>query len=91
MTGSLGFGRADITNLGPDGGVVRLRTSHYAIGWRAKFGAPAQPVCHFATGFWAGALAAAAGVAPERIVAREHRCAAAHGQDQGCEITVEVL
>lgn len=92
LFGSLGFGKAEVSSLTDQGGTVILRTSHYAIGWRAKFGAPSQPVCHFATGYWAGALAAATNIAPERILARESRCAALHEhENHPCEIVIEVL
>jgi predicted hydrocarbon binding protein len=90
LFGSLGFGQAEVSALTPYGGTVVLRTSHYAIGWRSRFGASAKPVCHFAAGFWAGALAAAVGLAPERVAAHERCCAARDEQDQGCEIVIEV-
>lgn len=87
--GSLGFGLADISGLSARGGAVKLVTSHYAIGWRAKFGAAEAPVCHFATGFWAGAVAAASGFAPERVLGAERACAVMAGET--CELTIEVL
>ncbi len=84
-----GFGKADLSGLDPhEGGTIKLVTSHYALGWRAKWGASKAPVCHFATGFWRGAVAAAAGLAPERVAAREVSCAAVN--DGNCEIQVEV-
>lgn len=86
--GENGFGHADVQALRADGGSVVLATSHYATGWRAKWGSSPQPVCHFATGFWAGALAAAAGLAPERVVAVEEACAAVDAE--ACRICVEV-
>lgn len=89
LFGSLGFGLADIDGLTPKGGSVALVTSHYAIGWRAKFGPATAPVCHFAAGFWTAAVAVAAGIAPERVIARERRCAAV--SEEGCSILVEVL
>lgn len=91
LFGSLGFGLAELAELGPLGGSVRLPHSHYALGWREKFGAPQGPVCHFAAGYWAGALAAAAGLAPERVRAKETRCAALTGDAAGgCELSLEV-
>ena len=91
LFGSLGFGAADASALSVDGGPVTLRTSHYAIGWRSKFGPNPRPVCHFATGFWAGALATVAGLPPERVRADEVRCAVTGQGTGGCEIRVEVL
>jgi hypothetical protein len=91
LFGSLGFGLANIDGLTLEGGSVVLATSHYAIGWRAKFGPPAAPVCHFAVGYWAAAVAVAAGVAPERVVGGERRCAAVAREGDGCSIDVEVL
>jgi hypothetical protein len=89
LFGSLGFGLADLSGLTEQGGTVVLSTSHYALGWRAKFGPSAAPVCHFATGYWAAALAAAAGVAPERVLSAERRCGAV--VDESCQIEIEVL
>lgn len=92
---SLGFGKADIAGLTDEGGIVALPTSHYAIGWRAKFGRAASPVCHFAAGYWAAAVAAATSVAPERVTPVEARCAAMNAADAvsggGCAIHIEVL
>lgn len=93
LFGSLGFGLADIGGLTVFGGSVVLRTSHYAIGWRAKFGPASAAVCHFAVGYWAAAVAAAAGIAPERVIAVERGCAAVSpdGDAESCSIDVEVL
>ncbi|UQA60679.1 hypothetical protein [Polyangium aurulentum] len=90
LFGKLGFGLADVSALDAEGGRVRLVTSHYALGWREKFGPAADPVCHFAAGFWASALGVSAGLAPERLLVREASCAAVTEQG-ACEIQVEVL
>lgn len=74
--GMLGFGRADVTQLGPQGGTVRISPSHYGMGWLAKFGPSARPVDHFATGFFRGAVCAARGLAPERVTSEQTACAA---------------
>lgn len=87
--GSLGFGLADVSALGELGGLVALRTSHYAIGWQAKFGAASAPVCHFAVGFWAGVVAAASGHSLERVTGVEQGCAAV--SEGPCSILIEVL
>ncbi|MEM7152752.1 MAG: V4R domain-containing protein [Myxococcota bacterium] len=85
---SNGFGRADCSELGPNGGTITLPTSHYAIGWRAKFGPAKAPVCHFAAGFWRGAVVAAASLTPERVQCEEIQC---HAVDDGpCVLKVEV-
>lgn len=89
LFGSLGFGQAETSSLTPNGGGVRLITSHYAIGWKAKWGAAEHPVCYFPVGFWMAALAAAAGLAPERLQGRERSCAALGAAV--CELEIEVL
>ncbi|UJR85792.1 hypothetical protein [Sandaracinus amylolyticus] len=72
---TLGFGRADVSEVTPMGGLVTISPSHYAVGWIAKFGPSTRPVDHFATGFFRGALTAAAGLAPERVDAEQRACA----------------
>jgi predicted hydrocarbon binding protein len=86
--GSLGFGRADVSGLGADGGSVVLAPCHYAIGWSAKFGQASAPVSHFATGFFRGALTAATGLASERVDAVQVLCAAM-GHDKS-EIQIRI-
>lgn len=88
LFGQNGFGLADLSALGSDGGLVTLGASHYALGWRSKWGPSERPVCHFATGYFAGALVAARGIAPERVVAREEHCAAV--SEGACRIRLEV-
>lgn len=85
---SNGFGTADLSQLAEYGGRITLPTSHYAVGWAAKFGPARAPVSHFATGYWRGAVVAAAEHSPERVVARQTKCRAM-GADV-CEIEVEV-
>ena len=84
-----GFGQADLAALTPQGGAVRLDLSHYAIGWKSKWGDSKHPVCHYPTGFWMGALSAATGLAPERLQGRELSCAASGSVF--CELAIEVL
>lgn len=83
-----GFGRADVSGLGPHGGRIELVPSHYALGWVAKWGRRETPCCHFAVGFFAAAVAVAGGHASERIRAYEVRCAAAGAES--CSLVVEV-
>lgn len=89
MFGSLGFGLAELSPH--EAGVgVKLKTSHYAVGWQAKFGRAGAPVCHFAVGYWRGAVAAAMGLSPERVGGTERRCAACGVERDGCELSIEV-
>jgi len=54
-----GFGRwADLSDLGPEGGIVRTPDAHYSFGWKAKFGPTKDPVDYFGTGWLAGAASA---------------------------------
>ena len=57
-----GFGTLALAGLGPEGGRLSTEHSHYALGCRAKQGVSKAPVCFFATGFLAGALAAIHGL-----------------------------
>jgi hypothetical protein len=86
--GANGFGLADTGDLTADGGTVELPHSHYALGWREKWNAPSEPVCHFAVGFWKGALCAAAGLDLSRVRAEEQRCAAV--SEGPCVLRLEV-
>ena len=83
-----GFGRADVTALGPWGGSAVMDRSHYAVGWLAKWGARATPCCFFPAGWFAGAVAVAGGHAPERVAAREVSCLAAGAER--CSFVVEL-
>jgi hypothetical protein len=85
----LGFGVADLAGLDGQGGRVVLHNSHYAVGRRSKWGVSERPACAFPTGFWAGALASAAQVGAERVLAEEKQCAAMGSRS--CEIAIEVL
>ena len=49
-----GFGTFDLGALGADGGRVTTVNSHYAHGWKSRFGRSEAPVCFFASGFLAG-------------------------------------
>jgi V4R domain len=53
-----GFGVLDLSAVSPDGGSVTIANSHYAVGWKAQWDKAEQPVCLFARGWIAGALAA---------------------------------
>jgi hypothetical protein len=53
-----GFGTIDLAKLSDKGGSVATPNSHYAFAWRAKWKSAFDPVCHFASGWLAGAAAA---------------------------------
>lgn len=83
-----GFGTFDIAKLGESGGVATMPRSHYAIGWLSRWGVRSTPGCYFPAGYLAGAVAVAAKVAPERVVATETQCHAAGAEI--CSFVVEV-
>ncbi len=78
-----GFGTFDLGTLSADGGVTRTRNSHYALGWRVKFKQSSTPVCHFASGWLAGALAAIYDK-PNGSYSVEHRTCSATGAHEDC-------
>lgn len=83
-----GFGAFDIEHLTECGGIATMQRSHYAIGWRSRWGLRTTPGCYFPAGYLAGAVAIAAKLAPERVTATETMCHAA-GADH-CTFAVEV-
>jgi len=83
-----GFGLLDLGEFGPRGGRATLTSSHYALGWLARWGARSSPGCFFAAGYLAGMLAAASRLSPERITSREVECLAAGAPR--CSFVVEV-
>ncbi len=83
-----GFGALDMGRLSERGGIATILRSHYAIGWRSRWGLRATPGCYFPTGYLAGAVAFASKLAPERVTATETGCYAA-GADH-CSFLVEV-
>lgn len=85
----LGFGRLETGALTPRGGTVACAGSHYAMGWLSKYGERDTPACHFVSGFVAGMVAVAFGVAPERLHVKETRCLATG--HSACRFKVEVL
>lgn len=89
LFGTLGFGRADVSGVDAMGGVVSISPSHYAVGWIAKYGPSSRPIDHFATGFFRGALCAAAGHAPERVEADQRTCAGMR-EGEATEIVLRV-
>ena len=79
----LGFGTVDLSKLSASGGTVQLASSHYAMGWRSKYGRSDRPVCFFAAGF---VEAAARHLFGAPFTAEETRCVARG--DPRCEIVV---
>jgi predicted hydrocarbon binding protein len=83
-----GFGAIDISGMTERGGTAIMLRSHYAIGWRSRWGVRTTPGCYFPSGYLAGAIAIASKLAPERVTATETGCYAS-GADH-CTFVVEV-
>ncbi len=83
-----GFGVFDISQLNLRGGTATIARSHYALGWRSRWGVRPTPGCFFPSGYLAGAIAIASNLAPERVTVNETECYAA-GAEQ-CTFVVEV-
>lgn len=83
-----GFGAFAIDGLTERGGTATMLRSHYAIGWRSRWGVRPNPGCYFPAGYLAGAVAIAAKLTPERVTATETACYAS-GAEQ-CSFVVEV-
>jgi hypothetical protein len=82
-----GFGTVDLKRTSARGGTVAAPTSHYAHGWRLKFGPSKEQVCYFLSGWLAGALAAIHDL-PNGSFRVEHReCSAVDGQTCRFELT----
>ncbi len=77
----LGFGRLDLSGLGPGGGTVQSPGTHYSLAWKLKFGPHREPVDHFTTGWLAGALGAVHGLERGTVTARQEACLAAGDPD----------
>lgn len=82
-----GFGTFALGTLGPDGGKVSTTDSHYAHGCRAKLGESQEPVCFFAQGFLAGALAAIHGVPDGSFGVTHSACMACGAPECVFEVT----
>lgn len=81
-----GFGTLSLDGVGPEGGTVRTSSSHYALGWLSRFGKSEEPVCFFASGWLAGALAAIHDAPAGTFAVRHDTCCAA-GAD-ACEFVL---
>ncbi|MDX2010289.1 MAG: V4R domain-containing protein [Myxococcaceae bacterium] len=69
----LGFGQLDLSALSAAGGRAVASGSHYALGFRSKFGSSGEPVCFFVAGF---IEAAARRLFRAPFSVRERACAA---------------
>jgi predicted hydrocarbon binding protein len=76
-----GFGLIGFDRVDQDGGIVVAPVSHYAVGWKAKFGERKTPGCFFVCGFIAGAMEAAYNAGIGSYDVTELRCVAA-GDDE---------
>jgi hypothetical protein len=85
---SFGFGDIDFGKVSPNGGRVTLKDSYFAQSWNAQFGRRATPGCHFATGYIAGAMAAAFSKHTGGYSVQERRCISSGARQ--CEFDVEV-
>jgi predicted hydrocarbon binding protein len=54
----MGFGRLDLSDLDESGGKAYADSSHYVIGWLAKYERRSAPVCYLTCGFLGGVLSA---------------------------------
>jgi hypothetical protein len=74
-----GFGSVALDGLDEKGGTVETPHSHYATGWRSKWGSASSPVCYFDSGFLAGALAAVYGLPNGAFSVENPTCIASGG------------
>ncbi|MCB9656752.1 MAG: hypothetical protein H6726_03805 [Sandaracinaceae bacterium] len=82
-----GVGLVRLADLGPDGGRTATASSHYAQGCIAKFGKAHAPVCFFASGFIAGALAAIHGQPQGTYTVAHPTCMACSAPECVFEVT----
>ncbi|HET8654144.1 MAG TPA: V4R domain-containing protein [Longimicrobiaceae bacterium] len=80
-----GLGRLDLSETGPGGGTASLADSLVALGWRARHGRSAHPVCATAAGAIAGAMEAAFG---RPFAVEEVECAAQGASVGRCRFRV---
>jgi hypothetical protein len=82
-----GFGTFDLSAVGPEGGSVETPNSHYAMAWKVKWGKASDPVCHFASGWLAGATAAIYDTPNGSYVVTHEACAATETSET-CAFTI---
>lgn len=56
-----GLGRLELVGVSAKGGEIRVVSSHFAAGWKERYGQSKKPVCDVTAGFLGGALAATFG------------------------------
>lgn len=72
-----GFGTFDLSVLTAEGGTISTPHSHYALGWKSKWGTAPEPVSFFAAGWLAGALAAVHDLPQGSFAVEQTACPAA--------------
>jgi hypothetical protein len=77
-----GFGTVDLSRTTANGGAVLSPTSHYAHGWRLKFGQAKEQVCYFLSGWLSGALSAIHDLPNGSFTVEHPQCSAVTGS--GC-------
>ena len=82
-----GYGLLDFSGVSEEGGVVKCPMSHYAFGWRKKWGLRKTPCCFFLTGYIAGGLDAVFNQPMGTYKVREEACYAS-GSEQ-CRFVVK--
>jgi predicted hydrocarbon binding protein len=72
-----GFGKFNLDNLTPEGGIVEATADHYSIGWLSKFGkrgSQEKPVSFFTQGYLSGAAEAIFGLPKFSIETTQTHC-----------------
>ncbi len=84
----LGFGLLDISDVDENGGVARVKSSHWASGHLAIKGKnSSEPVCYFPAGFISASVSAVYDMPPGSFSTTETKCLAKG--DDVCEFQVE--
>lgn len=83
-----GFGTIDFGPLEKTGGATRTPHSHYAAGWRSRFGPAQTPVCTFSSGWIAGALSAIYGLPADAFQTEHPECGACGPVPGPCVFTL---
>ncbi len=83
-----GFGLLDLSAPSVSGGTVRLKNSHYALGFNSRkdTGQRTRPACYFAAGYIEAVLAAAFDIALGSYEVTESQCAALGAADCRFEV-----
>ncbi|MEM6254792.1 MAG: 4-vinyl reductase [Cyanobacteria bacterium P01_D01_bin.156] len=84
----LGFGRFDPHLLTSAGGTVTSTSSHYALGWLARYGLRETPVCQFIEGYLQALMVVAYNLNVQQVRVKEVDCLATG--DAACTFVVTV-